>query len=376
MSDARRQTDLRSDPVVDRPKSARPRVRADSGEVRGDLLSKMHRLSTMSDFTSDTILFTSMTDERPHALAADAFGWIEQELGAPIDSVFARLDTWASAGSLGQVHRGLLTDDRQVAVKVRYPSVTTVNRDIAAFLRSELDYRLESNALARARSHTRGMEGVLTPTPIGDLTTASLLVMSWVPGESFTVTRDWPIDARVQTAHTLLQFFLRGWLVWGEVYGDPHPGHIRVLRNGHAVSVGFVDFGCLRSISTDARIGLVRLFQARGELDRGALVEIFGHLGFGPHMLDAVADILPEVARALFEPFRTPGEEVSDQWPVFERVLDALGTARGLIAGDPPVGFIPLARSFHGLAHYLRSLAAPLDLWQELEDVLRDARIS
>jgi len=376
MSDARRHTDLRSEPVADRPRPPRPRLRVDDSEARGDLLSKVHRLSTMSDFTCDTVLFTSMTDERPHALAADAFGWIERELGAPLDTVFARLDTWASAGSLGQVHRGLLADDRQVAVKVRYPSVTTVNRDIAAFLRTELDYRLEAYALARARSLTRGLDGVLTPTPINDFTTDSLLVMSWVPGEPFSVTREWPIDARMQLAHTLLQFFLRGWLVWGEVYGDPHPGHIRVLRNGHSVSVGFVDFGCLRSISTDARIGLVRLFQARGELDQSSLLEIFGHLGFGPQMLEAIAPTLPETARRLFEPFRRPGPEVSDTWPIFERVLDALGPARGLIAGDPPVGFVPLARSFHGLAHYLRSLCAPLDLWQELEDVLRDARIS
>jgi predicted unusual protein kinase regulating ubiquinone biosynthesis (AarF/ABC1/UbiB family) len=376
MSDARRQTDPRSEPVPDRPRSARPRVRTDAGEARGDLLSNVHRLSTLSDFTSDTVLFTSMTDEHPHALAADAFGWIERELGAPIDTVFARLDTWACAGSLGQVHRGLLPDERQVAVKIRYPSVNTVNRDIAAFLRTELDYRFEANALARARSLTRGMEGVLTPTPIGDLTTASLLVMSWVPGEPFTVTRDWPIDARTQTARTLLQFFLRGWLVWGEVYGDPHPGHVRVLRNGKSVSVGFVDFGCLRALSTDARIGLVRLFQARGELDHDSLLEIFGHLGFGPQMLAAAAPTLPETARRLFEPFRRPGTEVLDHWPVFERVTSALGPARGLIAGDPPVGFIPLARSFHGLAHYLRALAAPLDLWQELEDVLRDTSTS
>jgi predicted unusual protein kinase regulating ubiquinone biosynthesis (AarF/ABC1/UbiB family) len=317
-----------------------------------------------------------MTDERPHALAADAFGWIERELGAPLDTVFARLDTWASAGSLGQVHRGLLPDDRQVAVKIRYPSVNTVNRDIAAFLRSELDYRIEAHALARLRSLTRRLDGVLTPTPIGDLTTSSLLVMSWVPGEPFTVTRDWPIDARMQTARTLLQFFLRGWLVWGEIYADPHPGHIRVLRNGNSVSVGFVDFGCLRTLSPEARAGLVRLFHARGELDHESLVQIFGHLGFDPQMLAAVAPSLPETARRLFEPFLRGGTQSTDHWPVFENVLEALGPAKGLIAGDPPIGFIPLARSFHGLAHYLRSLAAPLDLREELEDVLRDARTS
>jgi predicted unusual protein kinase regulating ubiquinone biosynthesis (AarF/ABC1/UbiB family) len=376
MSDARRHTDPRSEPVADRPRVLRPRVRDEAEDARGDLLSKVHRLSTMSDFTSDTVLFTSMTDERPHALAADAFSWIERELGAPLHTVFARLDTWASAGALGQVHRGLLPDDRQVAVKIRYPSVNTLNRDIASFLRAELDYRIEANALARMRSLTRRLDGVLTPTPIGDLTTSSLLVMSWVPGEAFSVTRDWPIDARIQTARTLLQFFLRGWLVWGEVYGDPHPGHIRVLRNGNSVSVGFVDFGCVRSLSTDARAGLVRLFHARGELDHESLVGIFGHLGFDQEMLASVAPSLPETARRLFEPFLRAGTQSTDHWPVFENVVEALGPARGLIAGDPPIGFIPLARSFHGLAHYLRSLAAPLDLREELEDVLRDARTS
>jgi hypothetical protein len=91
-------------------------------------------------------------------------------------------------------------------------------------------------------------------------------------------------------------------------------------------------------------------------------------------MLEAVAPWLPETARRLFEPFSRPGTEVSDHWPVFERVTEALGHARGVIAGDPPGGFIPLARSFHGLAHYLRALAAPLDLWQELEEVLREAK--
>jgi hypothetical protein len=90
-------------------------------------------------------------------------------------------------------------------------------------------------------------------------------------------------------------------------------------------------------------------------------------------MLEAIAPSLGDTARRLFEPFRRPGTQASDQWPAFEPVLEALGAARSLIAGDPPIGFIPLARSFHGLAHYLRALAAPLDLRQELEDVLRDA---
>ncbi len=343
----------------------------------GDLLSTLHRLSTLSDLTTDTILFTSMAGSRPCALAADAFAWIERELDAPLDTVFARLDTWASAGSLGQVHRALLLDDRQVAVKIRYPSSTTANDDLAAFLRVELDYRLEASALARIRHRTRSLDGVLTPTPIGDLTTQTMLIMSWVPGEPFAVTRDWSLDARTQAARTLLQFFLRGWLVWGEVYGDPHPAHVRFLRNGNAVSVGFVDFGCMRPITSDARMGLVRLVQTRGEIDSTAIIETFCHLGFNREELEPVAASLTDMVRRAMDPFRRPGTQASDHWPVFEQIVDQLGpTRRGTLAGDPPLAFIPLARSFHGLAHYLRALAAPLDLRHELETILDDAHAS
>jgi predicted unusual protein kinase regulating ubiquinone biosynthesis (AarF/ABC1/UbiB family) len=366
MSTARGQTS--------RPDAAPQPTEPQADHPPGDLLSTLHRLSTLSDLTTDTVLFTSMAGARPCALAADAFAWIERELDAPLDTVFARLDTWANAGSLGQVHRGLLLDDRQVAVKIRYPSSTTANEDLASFLRVELDYRLEANVLARIRHRTRGLDGVLTPTPIGDLTTETMLIMSWVPGETFAVTREWSLDARTQAARTLLQFFLRGWLVWGEIYGDPHPAHLRFLRNGTTVSVGFVDFGCMRPITSDARNGLVRLFQTRGELDQTATAEIFTHLGFDSRDLEPVTASLSELVRRAFDPFRRPGTQASDHWPVFEQIVDQLGPSRrGRMAGDPPIEFIPLARSFHGLAHYLRALSAPLDLRQELDAILADA---
>src|SRR4051794_31635505 len=58
---------------------------------------------------------------------------IEDDLDMPLDEAFAEFDEDAiAAASIGQVYRGRLQDDREVAVKVQYPGV-------ARAVRSDLD---------------------------------------------------------------------------------------------------------------------------------------------------------------------------------------------------------------------------------------------
>ncbi len=111
---------------------------------------------------------------------------LEKELGQPTERVFKEIDEEAiAAASLAQVHRGVLRDGREVAVKVQFPflrvqtpydlfmirsTIRLVNRlveyyeyeridflkfysDFEASLLEELDFNQEAANAAAAASH-------------------------------------------------------------------------------------------------------------------------------------------------------------------------------------------------------------------------------
>jgi hypothetical protein len=74
-----------------------------------------------------------LQNEAPPMPWEDVADVIQDELGAPPEALFAELDRKPmAAASLGQVHRGRLSDGREVAVKVQYPG-------IGAALHADLD---------------------------------------------------------------------------------------------------------------------------------------------------------------------------------------------------------------------------------------------
>ncbi len=202
---------------------------------------------------------------------------VEEDLGAPIDKLFASWDDVPLASaSIGQVHRAELFDGRAVAVKVQHPGIAqAVKSDLAnaGILESfagalggrrfdtkamlevirqrfeeELDYELEAKNLGHfARVHA-GDATVRIPTLIASSSSRRVLTTELVQGLGFDEACAASVPERLAWAETMWRFVFKGNLVGGKFNADPHPGNY-IFHDGGAVT--FLDYGCVQDIPDD-----------------------------------------------------------------------------------------------------------------------------
>lgn len=103
--------------------------------LRGLWVKMGQYLSSRPDIMPDQYIdqFSTLQDSMPARPLSEVRTTIEEDLGKPVDSLFARLDDEAlAAASIGQVHRGILQDGLEVAVKVKHRTIdTTLEHDLA-----------------------------------------------------------------------------------------------------------------------------------------------------------------------------------------------------------------------------------------------------
>jgi predicted unusual protein kinase regulating ubiquinone biosynthesis (AarF/ABC1/UbiB family) len=210
----------------------------------------------------------------PHSSSQAIRQLVEQELGAPIDRLFADWqDTPFASASIGQVHVARLFDGRSVAVKVQHPGIEQaidsdlkngavleslvgalgpkaldsrrMYSEIAQRIREELDYRLEAERQGMfARIHA-GDAQIRIPAVIAERSAGRVLTMELMSGESLEWAAMQAPELRKSFAETLWRFVFRGNLVGGLFNADPHPGNYLFNPDGH---IAFLDFGCVQPI--------------------------------------------------------------------------------------------------------------------------------
>lgn len=194
---------------------------------------------------------------------------VEEELGAPPDTLFAKFDhePFASA-SIGQVHRATHIDGRALAVKVQHPgireafrndleSITSIGRvatafvmpegqgkvfleDVKAGFLAELDYEREAQNLrrfARLVAHEADLE---SPETVDELSSTRVLTTTFLRGESVEQARAYPHAVRARQAAAVRRFVLSALTDHGVLYADAHAGNFLFRADG---SLGVLDFG-------------------------------------------------------------------------------------------------------------------------------------
>lgn len=212
---------------------------------------------------------------------------VREELGKPIDHVFASFDEQPTASaSIAQVHRATLSSGDVVAVKVQRPGIESMidtDLDIVAYLarlaeryvtssrylgptdmvkefrrnlRRELDFTRERQNMERFASIFSRRSGLKIPTTHARYSSRRLLVMEYVDGtklSSFFANPDGPHKVhfdRAAVAERGASLTLEQILIHGFFHADPHPGNLMILPGD---TVCFLDFGLMGRLHEEER---------------------------------------------------------------------------------------------------------------------------
>ncbi|WP_411868985.1 AarF/UbiB family protein [Vulcanococcus limneticus] len=268
-------------------------------------------LSTRPDIVPPLLLeeLAQLQDQLPGFDSALAMACIEEDLGAPVDAIYAELEREPiSAASLGQVHRGVLRTGERVAVKVQRPGLREqitldlyIVRNIAAWLNrnvglirsdlvalidelgkrvfEEMDYCNEgANAEAFAALHAHNPR-IAVPRIYHQATSRRVLTMEWIDGVKLTnleAVRALGIDPDDMVT-VGVNCSLQQLLEHGFFHADPHPGNLLALPDGR---LAYLDFGMMSEVSREARTGLIQAVVHLVNRNFGKLSKDFVNLGF------------------------------------------------------------------------------------------------
>ena len=235
---------------------------------------------------------------------------LESELGRPVVELFATFDrTPLAAGSLAQVHRATHFDGTPLAVKIRRPTaVRDIERDLALMqemamllernvaearifdprglvnhftrsIRRELNFAREARTMDEFRRLFSKDATLYVPKVYWELTTEAIITMEYVEGLRIDDLNELakencsPCPRSPQGARG---FSLKQVFEFGVFHGDPHPGNVRVCRDG---TICLLDYGMIGILDEKMREQLIDLLLAVSEQDVDGAVRLVLELG-------------------------------------------------------------------------------------------------
>lgn len=330
------------------------------------------------------------------------------ELGSEWRSRFKEFSSEASASaSLGQVHRAVHTDGRELAVKLQYPDMQSaveadlnqlwiifqlharmdpgvdtreIYQEISSRLHEELDYELEARHLRLYGIIFKDDPVIRTPEVVSELSTRRLLTMTWLEGRPLLDFKDHPLEDRNTIARAMFRAWWYPFSHFGVIHGDPHLGNYTIYSDtgeqGRPQGVNLLDYGCIRTFPVAFVNGVIDLYHGLQGNDRELIVHAYERWGF-KGLNDELIDALTIWARFIYGPLlddreRTIAEETT---PGEYGRKEAFRVSRILKEKGPvivPREFVFMDRAAIGLGGVFLHLGAKLNWYDLFNETIRD----
>jgi predicted unusual protein kinase regulating ubiquinone biosynthesis (AarF/ABC1/UbiB family) len=286
------------------------RIRDELLDMRGPIMKLGQALSMHTDMVPSELLaeISQLQMEAPGMHPSLAAAQFKASTGRTPESVFRSFDPEPfAAASLGQVHRAVLKDGTEVAVKIQYPGMRAAIENDFRLLRNaalparatghftkdaidemesqitaETDYVREADNLEFFRSSLKPLPYVHVPRVFRDWSTDRVLVMSMMPGQHLEKLLAARPSQRLRDTigERLFELFYFQVLSLHTLHADPHAGNYLFHSDG---SIGLIDFGCVKRMGTAVVSGLRKSFLYQGAYDspefQKIIQEQFGRSG-------------------------------------------------------------------------------------------------
>ena len=254
-------------------------------------------LSTRPDIVPHEYILAleSLQDDLEPFSFADVERIVEEELGVRISKAFENFEsTPLAAASLGQVHRAVLRDGREVVVKIQRPNVREqVHKDLDVFTEiagemekhtdigrkmnlvgaidqarlvmfSELNYLQEARNTEILRENLASFPQIYVPAVIHDLTSPRVLTTELVKGKKISKLTPLALieGDYAELAAVLTRAYLKQICVDGFWHSDPHPGNVFIREVDGAPQIVLLDFGMASRISAEFQDEVIKLLLA------------------------------------------------------------------------------------------------------------------
>ena len=302
------------------------------GELKGGAMKFGQALSVFEAAIPDEFAepyreaLTKLQTAAPPMPPVDVHYMLTEQFGRSWRTRFREFDdTPAASASIGQVHRAVWRDGREVAVKVQYPGAEEALRsdlrqlgrmsrllqplapglelkpliaELRERMEEELDYRDEAAFQREFAGIYDGDPDVRIPAVVASAPKA--MVSEWVAGRPLaSVIRDGTRAERDHAGAHLARFHYSAPARAHLLHADPHPGNFQILDDGRLL---VLDFGAVARLPDGMPSTLVTMTRYALQDRPAKLMQVMRDAGF----------VLPEThldadeAMAYLAPFTEP----------------------------------------------------------------------